>query len=152
MRYGTMVMIGYAGICYYSGRNVCLSRWYKTTTTQGQNTQHTARYLTKYFITTAQIRSGLLGNNRIWWANTSGENYVKQQGVKWKSPSTRCAQNLYGRGKNKLKIGKNFLVIRGVGWDWMHLAFRPLVGLQHPPPDDRRVWSILWNRNWQGKP
>jgi hypothetical protein len=37
----------------------------------------------------------------------------------------------------------------GVGWDWVHLAHRPLI---IPAPDDRLcVWSTRWNENWQGK-
>jgi hypothetical protein len=42
--------------------------------------------------------------------------------------------------------------ILGVGWDWVHLVRRPLMGLLYQPPHDKWVWSVYKYKNWKGKP
>jgi hypothetical protein len=45
-----------------------------------------------------------------------------------------------------------FFNVPGVGWNWLHLVRRPLIGLLYQTsPDGRWVWNSRWNKNWQGK-
>jgi hypothetical protein len=48
---------------------------------------------------------------------------------------------------------QSFFLIFLMGWDWIHLACRPLIGLlYHPQMIDDKWGSSRWNENWYGKP
>jgi hypothetical protein len=74
--------------------------------------------------------------------------YCRNQSVR---PQSCVASiiNMAGRtAEIELKCTWPSFLIRRVGWDWIHWVHRSVVRA----PDDRWMWSSLWDENWEGKP